>query len=88
MTLALRLAQGGERVTLFEAAPALGGLAAAWRLGDIVWDRHYHVILRSDADLRRLLGELGLEGEISWVETKTGFYTEGRLHSMSNTWEF
>src|SRR5262249_48368757 len=55
MTLALRLAQQGQSVTLFEAAPFLGGVAAPWRLGDLVWDRHYHVILSSDAHLRALL---------------------------------
>jgi len=88
MTLALRLAQRGHRVTLLEGAAQLGGLASAWKLGDIVWDRHYHVTLLSDAYLRALLSELDLEGEIQWVETKTGFYTGGTLYSMSNTVEF
>lgn len=88
LTLALRLAQRGRRVTLFEAADHLGGLADAWRLGDVTWDRHYHVTLLSDAHLRGLLSELDLEREIRWVETRTGFYTDGRLHSMSNSWEF
>src|SRR2546426_1116991 len=88
MTLAHRLAQHGQDVTLFEAAPALGGLASAWSLGDVVWDRHYHVTLLSDAYLRALLTELGLEKEMAWVETRTGFYTDGTLYSMSNTIEF
>jgi len=88
MTLAHRLAQHGQDVTLFEAAPALGGLASAWSLGDVVWDRHYHVTLLSDAYLRALLTELGLEKEMAWVETRTGFYTDGTLYSMSNTLEF
>ncbi len=93
MTLALRLAQRGCRVTLLEAADHLGGLADAWslkstRLGDVVWDRHYHVTLLSDSYLRGLLRELDLDDEIRWVETKTGFYTDGRLHSLSNSWEF
>src|SRR6267142_1623634 len=88
MTLARRLAQHGQDVTLFEAAPALGGLASAWSLGDVVWDRHYHVTLLSDAYLRALLTELGLEQEMAWVETRTGFYTDGTLYSMSNTLEF
>ena len=35
MTLALRLAQSGQRVTLFEAGSQVGGLADAWQLGDI-----------------------------------------------------
>lgn len=88
MTLAHRLAQAGHRVTLFEAAPQLGGLAAAWQLGDVVWDKHYHVTLLSDHCLRSLLRELDLDEEIKWVETKTGFYVDGRLYSMSNSLEF
>ena len=88
MTLAHRLAQRGQRVTLLEAAPQLGGLASAWSLGDVVWDRHYHVTLLSDTILRALLEEIGLEHQMQWVETKTGFYSGGRLHSMSTSLEF
>ena len=88
MTLALRLAEAGRRVTLFESADHLGGLASAWKLAEVVWDRHYHVTLLSDTHLRRLLDELGLEKDMKWVETKTGFYTDGQLFSMSNTIEF
>jgi protoporphyrinogen oxidase len=88
MTLAHRLRQQGKNVTLFESADNLGGLASAWKLGDVVWDRHYHVTLLSDMHLRALLAELGLEREMQWVETRTGFYTEGKLYSMSNTLEF
>jgi protoporphyrinogen oxidase len=88
MMLAHRLSQQGKQVTLFEAAGQLGGLASAWELGDVVWDRHYHVILLSDTHLRDLLGELGLEDDLVWKETRTGFYTDGQLYSMSNTLEF
>jgi protoporphyrinogen oxidase len=88
MTLAHRLAQQGQRVTLCEAAPQVGGLASAWQLGDVVWDRHYHVTLLSDTNLRALLEEIGLEREMRWVETKTGFFAGGKLYSMSNALEF
>jgi protoporphyrinogen oxidase len=88
MTLAHRLATSGRSVSLFEGAEQLGGLASAWSLGDVVWDRHYHVTLLSDTALRALLAELGLEQEIEWVQTRTGFYTGGKLYSMSNTLEF
>lgn len=44
--------------------------------------------LLSDSYVRALLSELGLEKEMEWVETKTGFYTDGKLYSMSNTLEF
>lgn len=88
MTLAHRLAQAGKQVTLYESAPQFGGLASAWQLGDITWDRHYHVTLLSDTHLRSLLDELGLASEMRWVETKTGFYTDDKLYSMSNSIEF
>jgi protoporphyrinogen oxidase len=88
LTLAHRLAQRGLSVTVFEGAPQLGGLASAWQLGDVVWDRHYHVTLLSDARLRSLLRELGLENAMEWVTTRTGVFAGGHLHSVSNTVEF
>jgi protoporphyrinogen oxidase len=88
MTLAYRLAQQGKHVTLFEAASQLGGLAGAWSLGKVVWDRHYHVTLLSDTALRALLSELGLAQDMVWRQTRTGFYTNGQLYSMSNALEF
>jgi protoporphyrinogen oxidase len=88
MTLAHRLAQAGRVVTLFDGAEQLGGLAAAWDLDGVVWDRHYHVTLLSDRHLRALWAELGLESELRWTVTRTGFYSGGRLHSLSNALEF
>jgi len=88
MTLAHRLARAGQRVSLFESAPQLGGLASAWELNGITWDRHYHVTLLSDSHLRNLLVELDLDADMKWVETRTGFYMGGRLYSMSSSLEF
>ena len=88
MTLALRLAQQGKTVTLVEAAKSLGGLASAWQIGDLVWDRHYHVILRSDTHLRAVLRELGLEDQLQWRKVRTGFFVNSKLYSMSNMREF
>ncbi len=88
MTLALRLTQQGHKVTLLESRANLGGLADAWKIGDVTWDRHYHVTLMSDLHAREVLRELDLDDQMQWVETKTGFFTDGQLHSMSNTLEF
>jgi protoporphyrinogen oxidase len=93
LTLAHRLAQQGRLVTVYEAAPTLGGLASAWSLpveGEepIVWDRHYHVTLLSDSHTRGILAELGLDEEMNWVRTRTGYYSEGRLSSVSDAIEF
>ena len=88
MTLAMRLADAGAEVTLFESAAEIGGLASVWEIGDIVWDKHYHVVLASDRYTRNIIEEIGLGDELRWVETKTGFYTDGELLSMSDTLEF
>ena len=88
LTLALRLAESGAKVTVFENAAEIGGLVSAWRIGDVVWDKHYHVTLASDAFTRKVIEEIGLGDEFEWVETKTGFYTDGKLVSMSNSLEF
>jgi protoporphyrinogen oxidase len=88
LTLALRLKERGCRVTVLEARDHVGGLADAWQLGDVTWDRHYHVTLLSDSHLRGLLRELGLDEQLRWTKTGTGFLVDGRLHSMSNVLEF
>jgi protoporphyrinogen oxidase len=88
MTLALRLIQKGQKVTIYESSDKAGGLTSAWKMDDIVWDRFYHVILMSDLNTRKILEEIGLGNEVNWVETKTGFYSEGKLYSMSNLVEF
>jgi protoporphyrinogen oxidase len=88
MTLAWDLARPGRRITIFEAGSTPGGLASAWRLGDIVWDRHYHVTLLSDASLRGLLAELDLDRDMRWKKTRTGFYCQGRLHPFTGALDF
>ncbi|MEO6705909.1 MAG: NAD(P)/FAD-dependent oxidoreductase [Ginsengibacter sp.] len=96
MTLAHRLARQGHKVTIYEAAPELGGLVSSWKMpvhtdtdgGNVEWDKFYHVILLSDFRTRNILKEIGLEQRVKWVETKTGFYMNGKLYSMSDTIEF
>lgn len=88
LTTALRLAERGETVTVFEGADGFGGLADAWRLGDVTWDRHYHVTLYSDRLVRELLADLGLEDDMRWTSVGTGFYSGGRFHPMNNALDF
>lgn len=88
MALALRLAERGDRVTLFEAAPELGGLASEWTLGDVTWDRHYHVTLFSDTYLRALIERLGLTGDLVWSSVGTGFYSGGAFYPMNGALDF
>lgn len=88
MALAGKLADQGNVISLIEAAPEIGGLVSPAKFGDYIWDKFYHVILLSDMLTRNLIRELNLEDKLHWKETKTGFYTDGHLYSMSDTIEF
>ena len=86
--LALRLREAGHEVELVEAGSSLGGLAGTMPIGGTTWDRFYHVVLLSDLNTRALLDELGLADRLRWGVTRTGFFTDGAMHSMSNSIEF
>lgn len=90
MSLAQRLAAAGRDVTLYEAGDVLGGLAGPWQVGDVTWDRHYHVTLLSDARTRAMYEAVDItDDDLRWVETKTGYYGPDRtLRSVSNALEF
>ncbi|MEA3443166.1 MAG: NAD(P)/FAD-dependent oxidoreductase [Bacteroidota bacterium] len=88
MTVALRLSERGYKVSIFEASSSLGGLTDTWQIENITWDKFYHVILLSDTYTRKILKETELEEKVNWVETKSGFFSGGKLHSMSNLIEF
>lgn len=88
LAVAGHLARAGWRVTVYEAAPEVGGLAVAWSIGGVTWDRHYHVILSSDLRLRALLEDLGLTPELMWRAVRTGFFTGGELRSMSGARDY
>jgi protoporphyrinogen oxidase len=83
------LAEPNINITVFEKEKEVGGLSRpAEILPDLLWDRFYHVILSTDVELLDFLDEIGLSLDIKFKATKTGFFTDGRLHSMSNILEF
>lgn len=88
MSLATKLKNEGYQVTILESAQELGGLTSAWNYGQFLWDRFYHVILPNDNNTLNLIKHLGLQNELNWKETKTGFFIKGCYYSMSNMVEF
>ena len=88
MTLAYRLSQQGDIVTVFESNKQLGGLNTYHDYGPFVWDRFYHIILPSDIYLMNLLKDIDLGSELRWQPTLTGFYIDNKFYSISNTIEF
>jgi protoporphyrinogen oxidase len=75
-------------VTLFEKQERLGGLSGYFEWQDVTWDRFYHVILSTDTVMLDFIKELDLEHQLFWMHTKSGFYRDGRLVSMSSALDF
>ena len=88
MALAHRFASDGHEVTVIEHDSQAGGLATWQDFGEFSWDRFYHVILPSDQKLIGFLRELGMEEDLQWRRTYTGFFVDEKLHSISSNLEF
>jgi protoporphyrinogen oxidase len=77
------LAKAGHRPVVFESSGQLGGLGTHFEHHGVTLDRHYHVILDSDAELVGLIGELGLADQLRWSETGMGFLVDGQLYGFN-----
>jgi protoporphyrinogen oxidase len=86
--LALRLAQGGARVTLLERAPSPGGLAGSIDFDGHRVDRFYHVVVPSDARMIALAEELGLASALSFTPVGVGFFIDGEMHPFNGVGDF
>jgi protoporphyrinogen oxidase len=70
----------GHEVTLIEAAPEPGGMAAHFDLAGLSIERFYHFICKADQATFALLAELGIADRLRWVATSMGYYFDGALH--------
>ncbi len=70
----------GNQVTLLEAAPEPGGMAAHFDLDGLSIERFYHFVCKSDLPTFSLMEELGIGGLIRWRPTSMGYFAAGALH--------
>ncbi|MGH2449328.1 MAG: NAD(P)/FAD-dependent oxidoreductase [Chloroflexota bacterium] len=84
LTVALRLAQRGEAVTLLEREPAPGGLAAGFKLGPSYLEKFYHHLFRSDTSAVALINELGLGDKLAWPRPKTSILYGGKRYQLDS----
>jgi protoporphyrinogen oxidase len=60
LAAAYRAVRLGHDVTLLEAAPEAGGMAAHFDLAGLSIERYYHFVCKSDQPTFDLLAELGI----------------------------
>jgi protoporphyrinogen oxidase len=86
LTAAHDLLQAGHRVTLYEARPYVGGLAAGFK--DPAWDwsldRFYHHIFASDRNIINFVEELGLSDLLFFRRPVTSIYYQGGIYPLDS----
>ncbi len=85
LTAAYDLTRKGHQVTLYEARPTIGGLAAGFK--DETWDwaleRFYHHIFASDRDIIALVEELGIANTLFFPSPVTSILKDGRFYPIN-----
>ena len=84
LAVAYQLAKDGCRPVVFEADDRVGGMTAAFDFGSLSIERYYHFHCISDTAFLQMLEELGLSQKMHWVETRMGYYYQGRLQPWGN----
>jgi len=85
LSAGLDLARSGKQVLLLDADDAPGGLAGTFEFSDGVRvEKFYHHWFDNDTHVPELVKELGLEGEIVIMPSKTGMYYSGRHWRLSS----
>ncbi len=90
LTVALRLAQQGHQVALYEREPLPGGLAAGFPIpvpgadAPIWLEKFYHHLFRSDHEIIALIDEMGLGDRLTWRRPLTVTLRNGRAYQLDS----
>ena len=80
LAAAYHAAKAGHAVSVFEAAPEPGGMAAHFNFGGLSIERFYHFICKEDWPTFELLDELGIGDRMRWRTTSMGYFIDDRLY--------
>jgi protoporphyrinogen oxidase len=84
LTAAYALSKQGKRVCVLEADSTPGGLAGTFEFGDgVTLEKFYHHWFNNDVYVPELVKELGMEGDVILLPTRTGMYFNGRMWKLS-----
>ena len=77
-------AKAGHDVTIYEAAPEIGGMAAHFDFDGLSIERFYHFFCYSDHAAFELFDELGIGDQMRWMPTSMGYLYNGRLYKWGD----
>lgn len=84
LTAAYALAKAGKSVRVIEADSEPGGLAGTFEFSDgVKLEKFYHHWFNNDVYVPELVRELGMEGDVITLPSRTGMYFNGRMWKLS-----
>lgn len=85
LTAAYVLSKQGHSVRVIESDSTAGGLAGTFHFSDgVKLEKFYHHWFNNDVYIPELVKELGMEGDVITLPTKTGMYFNGRMWKLSS----
>ena len=86
LAAAYDLSQANHQVTIFEAAPQVGGLASGFKAPHWNWslEKFYHHWFQSDKDILGLIDELGWRDQVLFPRPYTVIYHDGQFHPFDH----
>jgi protoporphyrinogen oxidase len=86
LAAAYDLTRSGQRVTLFEGAPHVGGLAAGFKAPHWDWtlEKFYHHWFASDKAILGLIHELGWSDQVLFPRPYTVVYVNGKFEPLDS----
>ncbi|MBM4457754.1 MAG: NAD(P)/FAD-dependent oxidoreductase [Chloroflexi bacterium] len=86
LAAAYDLVKAGHRVTIYEAAPEVGGLAAGFKAPHWDWtlEKYYHHWFASDQHILELIRELGWSDRVIFPRPYTVIYWNGEFHPFDS----
>ena len=82
LAVAYQLVQDGYQPVLFEVDDRVGGMTATFDFNGLEIERYYHFHCISDHAFLQVLEELNITDKMRWVETKMGYWYQGRLQPL------
>lgn len=83
LAAAYRLMRLGHHPAIYEASPFLGGLVRTFEVGGTKLEAFYHHLFRTDTTIVRLIHDLGLSDRLLWIESKIGYYIDGKIYNFT-----
>lgn len=86
LAAAYDLTKAGQAVTLFEAAPTVGGLASGFKAPHWEWslEKFYHHWFQTDSSILGLIDELGWRDQVLFPRPFTVIYYQGKFHPFDS----